>query len=190
MTELYHHGIKGQRWGIRRYQNEDGTLTPAGKERYFYSRRVKRVYATQDQVDDIVSTMSKKDRKRLGMESNESYLSSPEEASTIAKRFIEKYGDKPVSFLDVYEGGKYLNVAIGTRSGEEYRGKGYASRITKKAMKWIDANSDKFTQEYVRWWVRSDNIPSQKIAEKSGFKFDAVESSKYDSWKKYTKSIK
>ena len=32
--ELYHHGIKGQKWGIRRYQNEDGTLTAAGKERY------------------------------------------------------------------------------------------------------------------------------------------------------------
>ena len=32
--ELYHHGIMGQRWGIRRYQNEDGTLTEAGKARY------------------------------------------------------------------------------------------------------------------------------------------------------------
>lgn len=32
--ELYHHGIKGQRWGIRRYQNEDGTLTEAGKKHY------------------------------------------------------------------------------------------------------------------------------------------------------------
>ena len=32
--ELYHHGIKGQKWGIRRYQNEDGTLTEAGKARY------------------------------------------------------------------------------------------------------------------------------------------------------------
>lgn len=32
--ELQHHGIKGMKWGVRRYQNEDGTLTPAGKKRY------------------------------------------------------------------------------------------------------------------------------------------------------------
>ena len=32
--ELYHHGIQGQKWGIRRYQNEDGTLTNAGRARY------------------------------------------------------------------------------------------------------------------------------------------------------------
>ena len=32
--ELYHHGTKGMRWGIRRYQNKDGSLTPAGKKRY------------------------------------------------------------------------------------------------------------------------------------------------------------
>jgi hypothetical protein len=33
MSELYHHGIKGQRWGVRRYQNPDGSLTPAGQKR-------------------------------------------------------------------------------------------------------------------------------------------------------------
>lgn len=32
--ELYHWGIKGMKWGVRRYQNQDGTLTPAGKKRY------------------------------------------------------------------------------------------------------------------------------------------------------------
>lgn len=31
---LAHHGIKGQKWGIRRYQNEDGTLTLEGEKRY------------------------------------------------------------------------------------------------------------------------------------------------------------
>lgn len=31
--ELYHHGIKGMKWGVRRFRNEDGTLTDAGKAR-------------------------------------------------------------------------------------------------------------------------------------------------------------
>lgn len=32
--ELYHHGIKGMKWGVRRFQKKDGSLTPSGKKRY------------------------------------------------------------------------------------------------------------------------------------------------------------
>lgn len=46
--ELYHHGIKGQKWGIRRYQNSDGTLTEEGLNRY-----------TED-----ISKMSYEDKRR------------------------------------------------------------------------------------------------------------------------------
>lgn len=33
-SELYHHGIQGMKWGVRRYQNKDGSLTAAGRNRY------------------------------------------------------------------------------------------------------------------------------------------------------------
>lgn len=39
-SELYHHGIKGQKWYVRRFQNPDGSLTEAGKQRYSHNSSV------------------------------------------------------------------------------------------------------------------------------------------------------
>lgn len=38
-TELYHWGVKGMKWGVRRYQNKDGTLTEKGQKRYERDQR-------------------------------------------------------------------------------------------------------------------------------------------------------
>ena len=41
---LKHYGVKGMKWGVRRYQNEDGTLTAAGKERYYSDGEQRSMY--------------------------------------------------------------------------------------------------------------------------------------------------
>ncbi len=43
-NELYHHGIKGQRWGVRRFQNKDGSLKAAGEKRYYGEHSLERKY--------------------------------------------------------------------------------------------------------------------------------------------------
>ena len=46
--ELYHHGIKGMKWGVRRFQRKDGSLTSAGKKRYLDDPSVKSAKAKMD----------------------------------------------------------------------------------------------------------------------------------------------
>lgn len=63
--ELYHYGIKGQRWGVRRYQNPDGSLTPAGR---------KRISKEYKKVSNRVST-------KLSKSGNKRYLDSYNKAA-------------------------------------------------------------------------------------------------------------
>lgn len=58
--ELYHHGTKGQKWGIRRYQNPDGSLTEEGRKRYStYSERANKLQGRIDKNSKKIYTLTK-----------------------------------------------------------------------------------------------------------------------------------
>lgn len=62
--ELYHWGIKGMKWGIRRYQNADGTLTAAGKKRYLnpdgtLNKKGKKKFGDSVKVDEVQKPRAK-----------------------------------------------------------------------------------------------------------------------------------
>lgn len=63
-NELYHHGIKGMRWGVRRFQNKDGTLTNAGKKRYDKDGNPKK-NLIQKHKDNLVQKYIEKDIHRV-----------------------------------------------------------------------------------------------------------------------------
>ena len=90
MNEIKHHGIKGQKWGVRRYRNRDGSLTPAGRKRYSDSAPAhehhKRVYDGKKARE--LSDQELRDRlNRLNMEKQYNQLTQQE--TSPGKKFIK-----------------------------------------------------------------------------------------------------
>lgn len=172
LYELYHHGIKGQKWGVRRYRNEDGSLTVAGKQRERLRRNVKRNRPYTDDINDIVKTLSKKERDFLGAEDNEEWIDKNHENEMLSNKavsFVSKYKNTPISFIEVWSnGGSTGQIALATRNDPKYRGKGLASKNVESVTKWMDRYGKKSIKE-LEWIADKNNTASINLAKKHGF---------------------
>ena len=72
---LAHYGVKGQKWGVRNYQNEDGSLTPEGRRRYGI------IYGSQ--MDNIASVLK---RRNLTDEHRETLKKEYADLKNLAER--------------------------------------------------------------------------------------------------------
>ena len=170
-SELMHYGVKGMKWGVRRYQNEDGTRTSEGKRREYYRRRVQRELKYVDDVNDIVDSLSSDEKRKLGMKSSDKKWIEDghreEITSNIAKTFVEYYEDTPVSMLEIWDKGDGTGEIV-IATDPKHRGTGATTRNIKNAINWFNSDRNKELRD-LQWNNLKENPKSGQIAERFGF---------------------
>lgn len=115
---LCHHGILGQKWGVRRFQNADGSLTYAGKMRLKGAKRKQDLIKTQLGIDVDQKTLMKKDPDT----SKELYLQKGSKVYHVTPKVFNKLNDGQELFISATDYDRNLYKSMLTM---QMRKKGY-----------------------------------------------------------------
>ena len=98
---LMHHGVKGQKWGVRRYQNYDGTLKSAGKRQYRTDKGYKKRSSTNSSAKkDANKPMSEMTNKELRQQINRMKLE--QEYKDLKQKDIKRGREYVMSYVKDY----------------------------------------------------------------------------------------
>ena len=150
-----HHGIKGQKWGVRRYQNKNGSLTALGKAR---------VSGKEQEYDETI-------KRREDFYRSRNYRGYDE-----AKELIQKYGDTPYKDLETPDRLKKLKEeskrvdAFVKEFEEVYNKTWYLNQTLIDTGNWtkeIDRGLGKITnklydEKYGKYKLRSEEIENER----------------------------
>ncbi len=175
---LVHHGIKGQKWGVRRYQNKDGSLTSQGKKRYqkgyLEEYKPKEKTLNKTYFEKEVMTSKTKDGKQMTLEQVSPSLIAKGLARVSDKILMQQLNDK--NFDIKIDGNKIGDLELTQDSptevngvwlgiNEDHRGNGYATTALMMALnKCKNEGYKTFTLE-----VPGNSPDARHIYEKLGF---------------------
>lgn len=188
--DIYHHGILGQKWGVRRYQNLDGTLTDAGRKRLY------KTFKQNTYANDY--TKNKEYERRKDFLKNNEYVSNKikdirntktfdemrEANKQLTNELVGKYGDKKV-YDNKIGYTETLNESVSSMIYDILRDYGHADNETNgvnklnekyKNIKLTPSDEKEVSNIAKKFKPANDGIFNNKIAE---FKKNGIEATVY-----------